>query len=264
MDGDRFDTLSRLLGQGGNRRAAFAALAALAAGGMEDVAAKHQRHNNNKHQRHQHPQAKPPGAGCSKENQPCGPTAPCCGNLLCDATTNRCAKPTPPGQCGANELKCRGTCCAAPSNATPRCDSQGNCGFACDAGYQPCDGACVERSTLCGGVCGNVCNPANGEACVSGACTIVAGTCTAAQAALTCQEPAEIVPKCNGGTNCRCFTTTSGVLFCASLFGTVCANCSSDDDCAEFGPNRLCVVADGPECCSVGGTRACAPPCDTQ
>jgi Cys-rich repeat protein len=71
------------------------------------------------------------------------------------------------GNCGVN--------CPQPNHATPSCD-QGNCDFACDQGWDDCDGdpgtGCEAELDAdpanCGG-CGNACQ--NGESCIAGMCS---------------------------------------------------------------------------------------------
>jgi hypothetical protein len=145
-------------------------------------------------------------APCGKAGQPCGccrggltcTNGTCCDDALvcngaCCPAGYRCQGGAcvrsgggggnpggcPPGQalCGqgcvdiaADAANCGacGTACPAPAHGTATCGN-GTCGVACDAGYAPCEGACVDPARVCQNAAGPFCCPP-GQICVDGEC----------------------------------------------------------------------------------------------
>ncbi|MFL5332589.1 MAG: hypothetical protein ACJ8H8_05315 [Geminicoccaceae bacterium] len=171
MESDRFDRLARLLGHGVNRRAAVAALAALATGGVGEATAKH------KHKRHLRAAGGKPPAGPG-------------GNSACDVfchtvfgntrAAGQCTSDAAHGiglcvLCKADSANlCGTTCCQSPDtcggnpdkpgvcgHCTPKtCAEQGfNCGTAADGCGSPldCGQTCPSGQTCGGGGTANVC-----------------------------------------------------------------------------------------------------------
>ena len=146
----------------------------------------------------------------------CGPAAPAghpelCGQACCPAATPNCCGV---GNCRnlAGDVQNCGKCgnaCTAPANATPTC-AGGTCGFACNPGFKPCNGACIPTANCCTNA-----DCPGGQTCVANVCCRAAG------------QPAGAAGDC-----------------CAGL-GTVRVG-TSDFCCKPSG--QACTT--GPECCS--------------
>jgi hypothetical protein len=104
-----------------------------------------------------------------------------------------------------------------------------------------CSGVCKDLASdinNCGG-CGNVCG--TNETCQGGACVSVA-----------CQPSVcGHLSLCQGRTDCACFQTPEGAVFCASL-NAVGSSCSGSSDCPA---GWMCALGT----CLGGGV--CLAPC---
>jgi hypothetical protein len=270
MDGQRFDQLARLVGQGASRRNVVKGLLGLIAGGV-GVALKGERAL----------------AGCQSLGMECNPEiiGHCCGNIclptIGDGPAYTCQRP-----CSSVGDPCSTTgegglldCCAGYVCTEGVCAEIGPQVCSADTDCDPChaciDGACVWQ---CAGVCES-CDASSGAhgTCVfdcrasdsgSGCCESN-GTCS--QETGTCQVPAEcavdadclanggvdgVPPICCNGTcvdaEC-CGDDTDGRCSTGSTCteGVCVSTCSGDGDCAS-----------GTCCCNDGSCSAdcCADP----
>jgi hypothetical protein len=101
-----------------------------------------------------------------------------------------------------------------------------------------------------------------GQIEVDGQCVTGQGTC--APGANTC--PAGPLVQCNGAKDCTCFQSTSGATRCGKdPIGIQCGQCTSDAQCAAFGPGSFCVTTTAPNTnCTCGqevGKGFCQLPC---
>lgn len=148
---------------------------------------------------------------------------------LGSAEAASCKKPNT--RCGHKPV----SCCPAPANGTATC-THGGCGIACNAGFTPCNGACVDTSAdanNCGG-CGQVCPSGS---CVSGVC--------AAGSAITCPAGSQCESQCPSSTNpyCYCGTAIDRTSTCyLAQNGCTGATCASS---AECGAGSVCVNLNG-------------------
>jgi hypothetical protein len=228
MDGSRFDQLSRLLGQGLNRRGAVrAALAAIAGGAIaldgEDAQAR--------------VVCRKGGYQCTRNGQCC--TGSCAtGRGASRNQRNRCA-------CETGRELCGTTCVVLASDAK-HC---GNCGQRCKVGEACCNGRCqgVQTDPANCGRCGNACVGA--EVCLAGSCIDLCQD-------VTCPANED----CVAGA-CQC----GGVAGCAAdegCCGGTCRDLGADDaHCGACGTtcgdDESCVNG---ACVCSGGYTDCDPP----
>lgn len=158
--------------------------------------------------------------GCSKECSRGGelleiPCHPCAGGCFACAPGQSCCYGPGMVCCGTactnvnsdsqNCSSCGHKCPAGPPNSTPTC-TNGQCGFACNAGFSQCGNSCVllDNDVNNCGSCGHKCP--TGMGCTYGFCESVTRQCDS--------------PQCDPNTN-RCFTKccvkTSGE--CTGLYG---------------------------------------------
>ncbi|MBX3068898.1 MAG: hypothetical protein KF883_00220 [Thermomicrobiales bacterium] len=283
MDCERFDRLTRLLGEGASRRSVLRSLlgfggAVVAVPATESVAGARTSRGR--------PTIPPPdlpdcllpdqmcggvccGAGLCKENHCCdSASAVWCGNACCEnglcTTTGAC--------CDDGALVC-GTLCCAP---TASCGRSGNADICCDPanGQAPCGLDCCASESQC---CGRECCPPDAlclarvfggypeELCCPESLTCDGQCCTG-----TCFSP---IGESRTGPNRVC--CPPALLFCPDLNdptqGSCCEKCCHDDTglplCA--GSSQCCPgdcdgLADPSQCLEgvcIDGTCAQQPIC---
>ena len=211
-------------------------------------------------------------AGCLKDGQPfpecaegrcrpngdCPPTGQTCGGA-CDLHDYPCPEPPigtePNCRCQMHGLK--GTCVDCPQARI--------CGLeCCPAGKICCDDKCVDASSVCGGICGNIC--ADEETCCAGQCVPTVDLCP------------DCGTICEGTEVCCGNTCVTGLECCESeQCHAICQTGICNDGTCEFtsvqpnqpGPfcNRpgevCCLDAGEPVCCQSGEicikTGCCTP-----
>jgi hypothetical protein len=177
-------------------------------------------------------------------NRQCGSGMGCCDGgcivdtLCCDGDPNTCADP---GECRVNGCDANGNCAPGQVSDVP-CTTGGAPGICCD-------GTCEAASSLCGGICGNRCDPATqtccGDDCVT-ADTLCGGIC-----GNVCESPTI----CNPDTNeCICLPNGSP---CPAPVGN--AGCCGGGCRNVFG-SRFCCTASGRECSTP--EQCCSGGCD--
>jgi hypothetical protein len=241
MDGSRFDQLARSLVTRTDRRRALRGVSGVVAAvlgtslGVELTAAKRDTQDKRRKQRKARAQDSPQRK-CKQASRPCSYDTHCCSrsccNKICCGPDEQCNLN---GECvckADNVAACAGRECGA---ATNNCDQTVNCG--------PLNGGCPQ---------GKVCN-------ASGACAYDAGTCALGDR--TCGATG-VLKRCNGDT-CNCWRTVSGGTVCGGVVECT-SPCSTDADCAPFGPRSACVDVEGCQCTSTNEPKVCARPCDAE
>ena len=290
MNQDRFDDLTRALGQGVSRRQALKLFGGTLAGGLLAALGVGEAAADNLCK----PAGTLPQSKCTKDAQCCAGAV--CQNGYCTAgchvngTFYAPGAPNPANGCQTCQPSVSTTTftaitCPSVANATATCTS-GVCGFTCNAGFGNCDGnagnGCetnlLTDATNCG-QCGHVC--ASGESCVSGSCTCGShGDCPSGQSCCNgaCVDEQSDVNNCGAcGNACTTSvanataTCTSGVcgFTCSTGFklcnGTCipndqcCGGCSSGETCVS----GTCVQNNVTQCvCTDGSTPyLCNPVC---
>ena len=126
---------------------------------------------------------------CASLSEICGEGSTCCGSLICDETSGRCAE-SGRGSCLAEGDPCSDAadCCDSLCDSAGRCASCSQNGESCEAHSDCCTGVCAE-----GGTCapaaqtgctsyGNTCTSdasCCSKSCVSGRCAQTGGHCVA-------------------------------------------------------------------------------------
>ena len=206
MDGNRFDQLSRFLGRGVHRRAAVAALAALAVGGVGEATARH------KHKQHGR------AAGGNANG----------GNSACDVFCHTFFGDTQAaGECTSDAAHGTGLCvtCGA-ANANKVCCANNSAGFcpdykaascSCPSGQTCQTGTCQcpAAKTNCNGACVNLQTDPNSLPCSNGRCCMPDG--------------AECVRNIENGV-------VVGIGTCACCCRGSVSSCNSDSTCVCGGP----------------------------
>jgi hypothetical protein len=258
MDGQRFDSFTRLLASGGSRRGLLRAVAGLGVGLLVGigrngpVAADHCGLLGTTCD----PEGRPccPGFGCDPDTltcervcasltDPCAADGDCCPDLFC--IEGACGRPS---ECTEFLQPCTSSdeCCGTQFG-TGFCSSQGLC-----AACSPEDGSCGSTAECCPGLglqCSfGTCQPcaAQGESCEFNACCaglscLEDGTCGVA--APVCVEAGQACDE--NSTCCDDLPCTRGIC--------------GGPDCAAIG--QICF--DGSECCDdlICDNGACAAPC---
>jgi plastocyanin len=170
----------------------------------------------------------------------CGGAFACAGGKTCQSSQCKCQTGSShdcSGTCmsNASTASCGGSCAACPSgptNGSATCDGT-SCGTACNSGYSPCNGACVNEqadNANCGG-CGATFACTGGKTCQSSQC------------------------KCQAGSTHDCGGTCVNNTSTASC-GTSCSACSP-------GPTNGYATCDGTSCGTAcnSGFSPCAGGC---
>lgn len=133
----------------------------------------------------------------------CGTRSLCAGVCIDTQTDTRNC-----GLCGVS--------CAAPSNASSTCVA-GRCGYACNAGFHDCGGACVSNAAVA--TCGSACSPCAARANAT-------ATCDGSACRYACNTG---FADCDGVTSNGCERAVSADVSNCGGCGTVCAG--ADTEC---------------------------------
>jgi hypothetical protein len=271
MDPERFDALTRWLGERATRRRTIGGLIGAGLVGVAAATAAGKPHGGKKGQAQ--PDCAHPGPG--KNLNGCDFSGrDFSGKNLSDATMRR-TNLRGANLCGANlssstlnnadfrgetglgrrptnmtRANLRGSTCGGLHSdantifcATRMCDGKVR-NDGCPAGVDPKDVCCSEDD----------CGP--GRLCQNNVCVPDPGTCRAGQN--LCHEG---TAPCDNRPDCQCVSTTSGATFCGSRGR--CSDCTRDEDCiAVTGPGSVCADYSGDFCsCRETNSRRCVRPC---
>lgn len=146
--------------------------------------------------------------GRCRPNGDCAPTGQTCGGA-CDLGDFPCPQP-PVG----NVSNCR-CLLGGEAGACVDCPTARTCGLeCCPVGQICCDGACIDASSVCGGICGNIC--ASEETCCGDQCVPTADLC----------------PDCS--------TICEGAEVCCSNACVTGQECCEDAQCEEICETGIC------------------------
>jgi len=251
MDEERFDEITRSLGDGADRRGFLRRLAALTFGGLTAVV-------STRAEASKKPKPKPkPKPTCGHEHKYCDSKYPCCDGFTCYKGRCHGTKPSPPPPpkptCGHEHKycdskypccdgftcykgRCHGTKPSPPPPPKPTCGHEHKY---CDSKHPCCDGFTCYKGR-CHGT-----KPSPPPPPKPGICPKGADACSA-------------TPTC--GEGCSCATTVEGRTACRQTLAD-CANkipCNHSKDCA----GGLCVIVDN--CCPPpkGYAGICSTTCD--
>ncbi len=152
--------------------------------------------------------------GGDSGNCPTGRTGPNCQNCaggfhMCGSSCEQDHANSPDAGC---TLGCGSVPCPAPTNATAKCTSGGQCDFACGTSFDKTDAGCECPSGEV--VCTNVCQQCCSDTDCVGHQTCSGGTCTGCQAGWG---------DCNNNTSDGCETHLNSTSNCGSCGHSCCS-----------------------------------------